>query len=240
LQFSKRPYTKLHLWMATNLLAVLLSGAGCGDDSPDAPDDLGNLPPSAGSGSGTLRAVVEVGARDIASSQFETEFLATVTDSLGNPVSARVVVSGRFGDVQLTEENPGSYRAVRSGYETGSYTLDVTGEGGSVTGVTVPAPDVHTINYPASGQTVEANVALNVRWTRAERAASCRLETRDYDSDWIYGDPGTLWAPSVGNPPRTDQRIRIERRNVQEPAGGLSGSYFSVYIRCTVEPVVAQ
>lgn len=240
MQISKRPSTKLQLWTATALLAVVLSGIGCGGDSSVEPDNLGNLPPSAGTGSGTLRAVVEVEARDIAGGGFETEFLATVTDTLGDPVSGRVVVKSRFGDVQLTEDVPGEYRAIRSDYETGSYTLNITSDAGSVTGVTVLAPDIHTITSPTSGQTVEANTALNVRWTRSEPAAECRLETRDYDSGWIYGDPGTLWTPSVGNPPRPDQRVRVKRRNAQEPAGGLSGSHFSVRIRRTVEPVVAQ
>jgi hypothetical protein len=239
-QITKHRCIKLQLLKVTTLLAVGLLGIGCGDDSSVAPDDSGNLPPSAGTGSGTLRAVVEVQARDVTSGGFETEFLATVTDTLGEPVSGRVVVSGRFGDVQLAEGAPGEYRAIRSGYETGSYTVNISSDAGSVTGVTVRAPDIHTITSPTSGQTVEANTALNVRWTRSEPADECRLETRDYDSDWIYGDPGTLWAPSVGNPPRIDQRIRVKRRNVQEPVGGLSGSHFSVRIRVTIEPVVAQ
>jgi hypothetical protein len=240
----------MHIWtprraklqfctLVTALIAVALSGVACDKDSSVAPDDTGNLPPSAGTGTGTLRVVVTVEGRE-SGGDFETEFLATVADTLGAPATARVVVSGRVGEVELAEEAPGSYRAVRSGYETGSYTLDVTSDGGSVAGVTVIAPDVHDITQPASGQTVEANTALNVRWTGAERSAHCRLETLDYDSDWVYGDPGTLYAPSVGNPPRTDQRIRVERRNSQAPAGGLFGSVFSVSIRRTVEPIVAQ
>lgn len=238
-RISKSPCVKVQLWTAAALLAVALWGMGCGDSSV-GPDDSGNLPPSAGTGSGTLRVVVEVEAHEVSGGGFDTEFLATVTDTLGAPVSGRVVVSGRFGEVQLTEGISGAYNATRSGYETGSYTLNITSDAGTVTGVTVRAPDIHIITHPTSGETVDANTALNVRWTRSEPAAQCRLETRDYDSDWIYGDPGTLWAPGVGNPPRTDQRIHIERRNVQEPAGGLSTSQFSVGIRRTVEPVVAQ
>jgi hypothetical protein len=232
--------TNLRLWTAVTLLAVVLAGVGCGDDSSVAPDDFGNLPPSGGTGSGTLLAVVEIESRDVAGEGYETEFLATLTDTLGEPVSGRVVVTSRLGEVQLTEDVAGTYSASRSGYETGSYTLNITGDSGSISGVTVLAPVIHAITAPTSGQTVEANTALNVRWSRAEPALQSRLDTRDYDSDWINGDPGTLWTPSVGNPPRTDQRIRITRRNVQEPAGGLSGSRFSVGIRRTVAPVVAQ
>ena len=240
MQISKRPCTNLQLWTAAALLAVALCGIGCGGESSVEPDNSGNLLPSAGTGSGTLRAVVEVEARDIASGGFETEFLATVTDTRGDPVSGSVVVSSRFGDVQLTEDVPGTYRAIRSGYENGSYTLNINSDAGSIAGVTVLAPDIHTITTPTSGQTVDANTALNVRWTSAELAEECRLETRDFDSDWIYGDRRTLWTPTVGNPPRTDQRIRVKRRNVEDPAGGLFGSHFSIRIRCTVEPVVAQ
>jgi hypothetical protein len=226
-------------WKILLALVVLLAALACSDDSSVAPDDAGNLPPSAGTGSGTLQVVVEVEGRDVGGG-FETEFVASVVDTAGDPVSGSVRVRGRFGELGLAEESPGTYRALRSGYETGSYTLEVTSDAGSVTGVTVTAPDVHSITSPTSGESVDAGTALNVRWTRAATADECRLETLDYDSDWIYGDPGTLYAPGIGNPPRTDQRVRIKRRNVQEPAGGLSGSRFSVRIRCTVEPVIAQ
>lgn len=225
------------LFAAAAILSLFAVACG-GDSSVDPlPQDL---PPSPGQGTGTLRVNVEVQGRDDGSGGFETEFLATVSDTLGGPVSASVVVSGRFGDVKLTETVTGTYSALRGGYELGSYTLDVTSDAGSVTGVTVRAPVVHAITTPVSGETVEAGAALLVRWTRSTPAAECRLETRDYDSDWIFGDTGTLYVPSVGNPPRDDQRIRIKRRNNQTPAGALPGSNFSVRIRRTVEPVIAQ
>lgn len=222
------------------ILAAALFVAGCGNDSSVNPDDAGNLPPSGGTGTGTLRVVVDVEAHAVGGGAYETEFLATVTDTLSQPASASVVVSGRFGDIALGEEGVGTYRATHSGYQAGSYTLNVSGAGGDVTGVTVVAPDAHTITVPTAGSTVEANTALNVRWTRGIASAQCRLETLDYDSDWIYGDPGTLWTPSIGNPPRTDQSVSITRRNVQEPAGALPGSRLTVGIRCTVEPVISQ
>lgn len=222
------------------MLAAVLFAVGCAGDSSVAPDDKGNLPPSGGTGTGTLRVVAEVEGYDLGGGDFETEFIATVTDTLDQPASVTVVVSGRFGDVQLAEETPGSYRALRPGYETGSYTLNVAGDAGNVTAVTAVAPDIHVITVPAAGDTVAAGTALNVRWTHAATSAQCRLATLDYDSDWIYGDPGTLWTPSIGNPPRTDQRVSLTRRNVQEPAGALPGSRLAVGIRCAVEPVIAQ
>jgi hypothetical protein len=235
--FSRRTAT-LQLWaLAATLSLVALSGLSCASTSEPGTDID---PPSPGGGSGTLRVVVDVQGRAVNGTPTDTEFLATVTDTLGAPVSATVVVSGSFGDLQLTEGSPGSYSALRSGYETGSYTLNVTSGNDEVTGVTVIAPDLHTITTPTAGQLVQANTALNVRWSRNEPAAECRLETRDYDSDWIFGDSGTLWTPTIGNPPRTDQRVRIERRNNQIPQGALPGSQFSVGILCTVEPIIAQ
>ncbi len=81
---------------------------------------------------------------------------------------------------------------------------------------------------------------LAARWARVVLSDQCRLETRDYDSDWIFGDTSTLWVPSVGNPPRTDQRVRVSRRNVQLTAAGLPVSQLSVSLRRSVEPIIAQ
>lgn len=221
------------------LLALLTGAVSCGEESTVEPV-LGNDPPSAGEGTGTLVVVAEVQGRGVNGAGPETQFLATITDTLGAPVSGTVVVSGRFGDVQLTEDSPGTYSAVRQGYETGSYTLRVTSGSDNVQGVTVRAPDIHTITTPTANQIVEANTALNVRWTRGDAASECCLETRDFNSDWMYGDPGILWTPTVGNPPRTDQRVRVARRNFQIPQGALAGSRFSVGYRHTVEPIVAE
>ncbi|MDH3216361.1 MAG: hypothetical protein OEN01_08720, partial [Candidatus Krumholzibacteria bacterium] len=213
------------------LVAVVLSGLAC-DETPVEPE-FGKLPPSPGQGSGTLRVVAQVEGREVSDAVFETEFLATVTDTLGEPVSGAVVVSGLFGRVQLSEGSPGSYSATRPGYETGSYTLSVESEAGSVTGLTTPAPNVHQITTPTAGEVVEANTALLVRWTSATAAGESRVETRDYDSDWFFGDTGVFWTPTLGNPARTDQRVRVTRRNFQIPAGALPLSRFSVGIRCT-------
>jgi len=221
------------------MFVLSLSGLSCKGDSPAGPV-LGNEPPSPGGGSSTLNVVVEVQGSVVNGVVSETELMATVSDSLGGPVSGSVVVSGRFGDLELTEQSAGSYSAVLAGYEAGSYTLNVTAGPDNVTGVTVIAPDIHVITSPTANQVVQADASLNVRWTRQATASECRLETRDYDSDWIYGDSGTLWVPTVGNPPRNDQFVLIERRNYQYPQGALPGSRFSVGIRYTVEPIIAQ
>jgi len=184
--------------------------------------------------------MAEVQARDVSTGAFETEFLVTVSDTLGAPVAGAVVtISGGFGAVRLAEGLPGSYASLRPGYETGSYTLNVRSGTDSLTGVTTHAPSMHVITKPAPNDTVTAGLAINVRWDRSVPTDECRLETRDYDSNWIYGDPGTLWAPGIGNPARTDQRVRIKRRNFEIPAAGLPGSHFSVRLRRSVEPVVS-
>jgi len=235
---SRRTCVTLQRWfVAVSVVVLAASGYSCGEDAPLEPEFV-DLPPSSGEGSGTLRVVVEVEGSSGATP--ETEFFATVMDTTGAPVAARVEISGRFGTVVLSEEAPGTYSAVRPGYETGSYTLRVESDAGNVTGVTTLAPGIHAIVSPEVSEVVEANTALNVRWKRTTPSASCRLKTRDYDSDWIFGDPGTLWTPTIGNPPRSDQRVEVTRRNFQIPAGALINSLFSVGVCRSVEPVVAQ
>jgi hypothetical protein len=233
----RRPITAF----AVYLLIVLLPG--CGSDSPAGLDGLGDLPPSPGQGSLAMKVVARVEGLDTGADAYQTDFTVTVTDTLGAAVSgARVTVGGAFGTVTLTEDEAeaGTYASTRTGYVLGSYTLDVRSGPDSLVGVTEVAPAVHAITTPTPNSVVPANTALNVQWKRPATADQCRLETRDYDSDWIYGDPGTLWTPTIGNPPRADQRIRVTRRNVQVTTFGLPGSQLSVSIRKTVEPVVAE
>ena len=241
MDFSCSACSRLQWLSVVLLLVVAMLSGGCSDsESPAEPDLSGQLPRSSGGGSGSLLVIAEVQARDVSTSLFETEFLVTVVDTAGAPVAGAVVtISGGFRAVRLAEGLPGSYTALRSGYETGSYTLNVTSGTDSLTGVTTHAPSMHAISKPAPGDTVTAGMAINVRWDRSVVSDECRLETRDYDSSWIYGDPGTLWAPGIGNPARTDQRVRIKRRNFEIPAAGLPGSHFSVRLRRSVEPIIS-
>jgi len=241
MKFLCSSYVRLQ-WTAIALVLVAAALAGgCSDgESPAEPDLTGQVPRSAGGGTGTLLVVAEVQARDVSATGFETDFLVSVVDTAGAPVTGAVVtISGGFGSVRLAEGLPGSYSAFRTSYETGSYTLDVTSGSDSVSGVTTDAPSMHVITKPLPGDSVSADLAINVRWDRSVTTDECRLETRDYDSTWIYGDPGTLWAPGIGNPARIDQRIRVKRRNFMIPAGALPGSLFSVRLRRSVEPVVS-
>jgi hypothetical protein len=241
MRFRNRSGVRARLMLAAALfMATFLWG--CGDDTPTSPEDSGDLPASPGTGSLTLKVVAQALVRDTGPGAWETDFHATVDDALGTPVpGATVTIAGAFGTVTLSPDTAaGSYSATRDGFYTGSYTLDVHSGADSLTGVTALAPTVHTMLTPEADDTVEANTALLVRWTSNGVSNQCRLETRDYDSDWISGDPGTLWTPSIGNPPRTDQRVRLERRNVQIAARGLPGSQMAVCIRKVIEPIVAE
>ena len=227
-------------WTAIGVAVVLLGAAlGCKEE-PAGPTAVQESP---GDGTLTLKVVAEAEGRDTAANTYETVFTATVSDTFGAPVSgAAVTIVATFGTLQLQEDDvvTGTYRSLHGGYALGSYTLDVTRGADRVTGVTVTAPAIHTVTKPAANDVVTANAAFNVRWARPDTADETRLETRDYSSDWYYGDQGTSWIPSVGNPPRTDQRVRVYRRNVQIAARGLPGSQLSVSIRRTVEPIVAE
>lgn len=233
---------RLQYITAVVVFRVLLL-SGCATESPTDPSTSGMLPASPGHGSGTLQVVGEAAIEDAGANDYLTIFSATVSDSLGAPVSgASVTFEGAFGRWTLAEDDatPGYYTSSRTGFVAGSYTLNVRAGADSLAGLTAWAPQMHAITDPVPNQTVTADAALNVRWTIPEKAYECRLTTRDYDSGWIYGDTQTLWVPSVGNPPRNDQRIRVLRRNLQLTTEGLSISRLSVSIRRTVEPIIAQ
>jgi hypothetical protein len=224
-------------WPAIAALILLAASLSCKEE----PAGPALAQESSGDGTLTLKVVAEAEGHDTAVNSYETVFTATVSDTLGAPVSgATVTIVAAFGTLVLQEDVAGTYRAVFGGYRVGSYTLDVARGADRVTGVTVMAPAIHTVTKPAANDSVTADTAFNVRWTRPDTADETRLETRDYSSDWYYGDQGTSWIPSVGNPPRTDQRLRVYRRNVQIAARGLPGSQLSVSIRRTVEPIVAE
>jgi hypothetical protein len=241
MRFSIKRVTVMRVFVSAAVLLLAGACVGC-KDTPVWPEPE-TVSESGGHGSLTLKVVAAAIGRPASADEYETDFVVTVADTLGAPVTGAIVkITDRFGTVRLDEDNPvaGTYTAMRSGYIAGPYTLDVTHDADYVTGVTTHAPTIHDITQPAPHDTTTANTALNVRWTYPEAADESRLETRDFDSDWIFGDPGTLWTPTTGNPQRDDQRVRITRRNVQIAARGLPGSELSVQIQRTVEPIVAR
>lgn len=231
-------------WITAVVVFRIMLLSGCAsDDSLIDPVLPGTLPDSPGMGSATLQVTAAADIEDTGPATYETKFSATLSDSLGAPVSgASVTFVGAFGTWTLVEDGvtAGLYTSARDGIMQGSYTLNVRAGSDSLTGLTVTAPYTHTIGRPARNETVAANTALNVRWSAPTKANECRLATRDYDSGWIFGDTETLWVPSVGNPPRIDQHVRITRRNVQLTNAGLGISQLSVSVRRTVEPIIAE
>ncbi len=236
-------YMKLSAFSAAIVVLAILS-IGCGGSS--SPAGTSGLLASPGSGTGTLKVVAAAEGRDTGpgTSQFATDFRATVTDANDAPVSgANVTISGTFGTVTLLEDPlvAGNYVLDNyPGFAGGSYTLNVTSGADTVTGVRATTPKIHSITSPVANSVVTAGMPVNVTWSRSTTADESRVESRDYTGTWTAGDPGVLTIPGANNPARTDQRFGIERRVIQPAAGGLPGSQLTVQILIGVEPVISQ
>ena len=223
--------------ISTIAIAAFVGLLACGDSTGPAANR--NNP---GTGSLTLRVDAEVAGVE-ASGVMTTSYVVLVRDAQSLPVSgANVTVRNTsLGSVTLTENPSGSglYLATRPTFPSTDFTLDVVRGADNVRGVVLGNPGVHTITLPARNSTVAANQPLNVRWTVPSQALSAELETRDYGTIEI-ADNGAHTVPAADNPARTDQRVRVNRFNELDMAGGLPGSRLRVEVRREVEPVVAQ
>ena len=145
------------------LAILLIAGLLCGCETESPVEALGGaLPDSPGVGSLTLKVVAAAEGRDSGAGTYATDFVVTVHDTLGAPVSgAGVAIAGAFGVVVLSEDalSTGTYRATRGDYEAGSYTLRVVAGSDSLSGVTTHAPAIPDITSPAPGDTVTASTA---------------------------------------------------------------------------------
>ncbi len=227
---------------AAGMIVVLGAVAGCGGGggggNPLAPNPGGGGNQSARN----LVIAASVAGLDTAPGTFNTDFTVSLTDTLGAAQSgARVSISDSAGTVALTEDPglPGTYRASRAGYTEGTYTLDVTLGSAQVTGVTVAAPDLHTITSPTANETIQANRPIQPSWSRTSVAQEAVLETKDYRTG-VQADDGRGTIPAPGNPPRNDQRVSVTRFNRTLISGAGAGSTFEASIRNSVEPVIAQ
>ena len=230
--------TKTLLIGGTVLTSALLFFSGCGSDNPSQP----GLSIPQGTGSGTMMVIGEVAGSDPAPGIYITDFMVSLADTGGSPISgASVEITTPSEVISLVEDagSAGTYRAARNGYVPGNYSLVVTRGSDWVSGIRVTAPDLHLISSPASGDTVTADQPLNVVWTRTVAAVEATVECRDYESAAPELDDGQSVIPGSGNPIRDDQRIRVFRLNRVLPAGGLPGSKFEARIRNSVEPVIA-
>jgi hypothetical protein len=227
-----------HYLRATAVLAaVVLLGSGCGsdDESVTPPPDPG------GTGTGTLLVTAKVEGEDEGIG-YKTAFTAEVANDSGLPISgATVTMLGPPGTLNLAEVvgSPGSYASGISGYEAGTYRLTVVRGADEVREVRVLAPDRHTVTEPDPGDTVTANAAMTVRWSRLAAAEQVRIETNNYASG-VETDDGVATVPAGQNPARDDQVVRVRRRNETTPAGGVTGSRFEAEVRASSQPVIVR
>lgn len=226
-----------HMIHALPGLVLVVSLEACGDSTGPAANR--NNP---GTGTLTLEVDAEIAGVEL-SGAMTTSYLVVVRNAQRLPVSGAAVTvrNSVLGSVTLTESAAGSgvYVASRPAFPTTDFTLDVVRGSDNVRGVILGNPGVHTITTPAQNATVAANQPLTVTWTRPSQALSGELETRDYGAVDVP-DNGTYTIPAAANPVRTDQRIRVNRFNQLDIAGGLPGSRLRVEVRRTIEPVRAQ
>ena len=224
-------------------LAALALAAACGDGT--GPATSRNNP---GTGSSTLRVIADIDAQDDPSAigGFFTDYMVSVRDGLGNPVSAATVTISNpllpSGKVTLPETAPasGDYFLTGNTFPAGDFRLDVVKATDNVAGVIVGGPGVHNITTPAANDTVPVNQPLLVRWTVPSRAKSAEVETRDFGPVTLPDSGAYRIAGADNNQLRPDQRVRVFRFNDVDMAGGLTGSRLRVKVRKTVEPVVVQ
>jgi hypothetical protein len=224
-------------WGSVVGLTLAMVALACSDST--GPAASRNEP---GTGTATLRVNGEIEGQDVAGG-FVTQFLVSVRDAAGSPVSGAVVIvrNSALGTVNLLELNPasGDYEASVNTFAAGDYRLDVTRGTDNVQGVVVGGISSHRILGPRADTTITAGQPFTVTWTRPSEALGAELETRDFAVDGL-SDLGTYSVSGADNPARPDQRIRLWRYNQVTIAGGLSTSQLRLSIRNTVEPVVVQ
>ena len=224
-------------WSSVLGLSLALLTISCSDSTGPAASRN-----EVGTGTQTLRVTGEIEGQDVAGG-FTTQFVVSVRDAAGSPVSGAVVIvrNPALGTVNLLELNAasGDYEASVNTFASGDYRLDVTRGADNVQGVVVGGMSAHRIVGPRADTTITANQPFTITWTRPSEAVAADLETRDFIVEAI-SDAGTFTISGIDNPARPDQRIRLWRYNQVNIAGGLPGSQLKLSIRNTVEPVIVQ
>ena len=219
---------------------LLGTAAACGDST--GPATSRNNP---GNGTSTLKVTADIDAKDDPTviGGFTTDYIVSVRDGLGNPVSGASVTikNASLGTIALPETAPasGDYLLTGNTFPSGDFQLDVVRGTDNVRGVILGGPSVHAITAPVKNATVPALQPLTVRWTVPSRAKNAEVETRDFGPVTIP-DTGAYVVPGPSNPARPDQRVRVFRFNDVDIAGGITGSRLRVEVRQTVEPIVVQ
>ncbi|MCH9031107.1 MAG: hypothetical protein IIB00_02465 [candidate division Zixibacteria bacterium] len=225
------------------LIVALMSfvTVSCGSDSVIDPVVIPEV------GSNSLLVIADVDGIDIAPGVFTTSFNVDVTDSLGADVIDAVVTitHSALGVVTLPMDalNPGTYVALTNNYFAGTYWLSVRRGTDSLINGRVFGPDIHTIVYPTTSDTLFTDGPFTVLWTRIYSTEEVEIETRDFQTTLSTSttspDTGS-YTVSSGGTVRNDQRIRVSRANTTVLTTGWTGSNFEASIRNTNEPIVVQ
>ena len=208
------------------LLSMALALAACGKASTALERNRG------GSGSGTL--FVNASIEQSSSTSFDLD----LKDGAGVVVSGATVVihNDPFGNVTLPEQagTPGHYRAAMSAVSGGDFGLDVSHPSkGSVTGVVVGNPGMHTINAPMAGVAVPSGQPLQISWTTPATAYSASIDTKNFGPVQAP-DTGAYTIPGASNPIENAQRLDVKRENVVNISGGTIGSQLSLTSKVSV------
>jgi hypothetical protein len=227
-------------------LAALAAAFACGSTSSNNAATSRNNP---GTGSGTLLVKGDISATQTMGSTTapQTTFGVTVQDGSGANVSGATVTilnsSVPDGVVNLVEApaGSGSYSGTVASFAAGDFQMNVVKGTDSVHAVVVGGPGMATINAPAVGSTpliVAANQDLAVSWTTPTVAKTVTVSTRNMS--FSGPDLGAYTIVAAQNPPRVGQRLRVDRFNEVEAAGGLVGSRLSVTYRVAIDPFTVQ
>jgi hypothetical protein len=229
------------------LTLAAAAALACGSTSSNNAAVSRNNP---GSGSGTLLVQGSINATQTMGSTAtpQTTFSVTVQDGTGANVSGATVtvLNGSVPDgvVNLTETpaGSGSYSGTAAVFAAGDFHLNVVKGTDTVQGVVVGGPGMATINAPALSTTgtttVPANQDLAVSWTTPAVAKMVTVSTRNMS--FSGADLGAYTIVAAQNPPRIGQRLRVDRFNEVEAAGGLVGSRLSVMYRVAIDPFNVQ
>ena len=223
-------------------LAAVAAALACGSNNTSNAAVSHNNP---GTGTNTLKVVGSVGAISTPTTTTpSTTFSVIVTDGAGATVNGATVTvlnsSVPDGVVNLTQATGGSaYTGTVASYPSGDFRLNVVKGTDNVQGVVVGGPGMATINAPVVGSTpLPANTDLPVSWTTPAVGKQVTVSTRDMS--FTAPDTGAYTIVAAQNPPRVGQRLRVDRFNEVEAAGGQVGSRLSVMYRVAIDPFNVQ
>lgn len=228
--------------MRCSLTSLVVLGACASEGGAFRPGD----DPGGGTGTLTVTATARATPRyanAAAAADFDTTFQVVLEEAGVRLTTGTVTVASVEGEVALRFDtrDGGSWIGDQAGYHE-IYVLDAASGAGAIDGVRVDGPDLHVFTAPAPATTVDGTLALAVAWTRVDTADTARLRTLGGgataipDSGSFTIEPGGL-ASAPDRP--TDEELTLDRSHAVAPAGGATGSTWTVEVRNQVKIVVA-